>query len=454
MKIPFTFLAITALFAFSPSAFSQAKGDPEFRDFVGSNGKTIQAILVDKSDEKAKAILKMKNGQRVVIDYDKLSAGDQDFVKKWSKERAVFLEQCVGLTVRELLELRGYESFTFRLDNNSMIVEGKLNGHPAKFLIDTGAHASVLHVQSARNMDCTVGEMDQKIRGIGGEAPAAWADVSEIRLGESVIRNQRLLSADLMKDRPEGSRQMEDAIFGAEFLTQLRAVISYKEGRIFLRPDLAGGDGEVEKVPEFRLFKTSNGKTYKGNVSEKSRSAVKIVTEDGNESQISISSLSEADQEYIDDWSPQRATFLKYCRGLTVEDLLELRSYESFEYERRGNHIYVDGLLNETDTTFMIDTGAQTTVLHINTARETGCEVGPLDQVIYGVGGEAPAAITKVKLIKLGTADITNRSLISADLFKDQSGKPEFGAIFGADFMRELNGVITYRESRIFLRQD
>ena len=217
---------------------------------------------------------------------------------------------------------------------------------------------------------------------------------------------------------------------------------------------MAGGDGEVEKVPEFRLFKTLNGKTYKGNVSEKSRSAVKIVTEDGNESQISISSLSEADQEYIDDWSPQRATFLKYCRGLTVEDLLELRSYESFEYERRGNHIYVDGLLNETDTTFMIDTGAQTTVLHINTARETGCEVGPLDQVIYGVGGEAPAAITKVKLIKLGTADITNRSLISADLFKDQSGKPEFGAIFGADFMRELNGVITYRESRIFLRQD
>ena len=257
-----------------------------------------------------------------------------------------------------------------------------------------------------------------------------------------------------MKDRPEGARQMEDAIFGAEFLTQLRAVISYKEGRIFLRPDLASGEGKVEETPEFRIFKTTAGQTFKGNVKEKTISAVTIANEAGKETQMAIANLSEADQQYLEEWSPQRAAFLKYCRNLTVEDLLELRDYESFAYERRGNHIYVDGVLNETDTTFMIDTGAQTTVLHIGTAKATGCDVGPMDQVIYGVGGEAPAAITKVKLIKMGTADITNRSLISADLFKDQSGEPDFGAIFGADFMRELNGVITYRESRIFLRQD
>ena len=174
------FLSLLAvLVAVSPNGFSQNRGDEEYRDFVGSNGKTIQAILVDRSNEKKKAVLKLKSGQRVVVDYDTLSEGDQEFVKEWSKDRAVFLQQCQGLTVRELLELRGYESFKFKLDNNSMIVEGELNGNPAKFLIDTGAHSSVLHVQSAEKMGCRVGPMDQKIRGIGGEAPAAWTEVTK-----------------------------------------------------------------------------------------------------------------------------------------------------------------------------------------------------------------------------------------------------------------------------------
>ncbi|MDE0836674.1 MAG: aspartyl protease family protein [Akkermansiaceae bacterium] len=454
MKI-FTILsAVTAFLSVSSVSYSQsAEAAAEYRDFVGSNGKTIKAAIFDKSDNEV--ILLLPNGKKAKVGYDKLSGEDQKFIRGWSKERSIFLEQCRSLTVRELLELRGYESFKYKLKNNSMIVDGKLNGHPAEFLIDTGAHASVLHVQSANAMDCKVGPMDQVIRGIGGEAPAAWTEVAEIRLGDSIIRDQRLLSADLMKDRPVGSKKMEDAIFGAEFLTQLRAVISYKEGRIFLRPDLSDGEGDPAKRPDFRLFKSSDGKkTFKGNVVGKTSSAVKIALDNGKEIQMAISRLSKEDQEVIKNWSPAKAAFMNYCQDLTVEELLKLRQYESFEYERRGNHIYVDGLLNDTETTFMIDTGAQTTVLHIGSAKNAECEVGPLDQVIYGVGGEAPAAITKVKLLKMGTAKITNRSLISADLFKDNPGEPSFGAIFGADFMRELDGVITYRESRIFLRQD
>ncbi|MFK7852267.1 MAG: aspartyl protease family protein [Akkermansiaceae bacterium] len=450
------FITLCAALAWSCSAsftYAQFKeAEAEYRDFTGSNGKTVKAAIFDKTAEEV--VLLLPNGKKAKVPIESLSEEDQEFIKGWSKEKSIFLEQCRSLTVRELLELRGYESFKYKLENNSMIVDGKLNGNPAKFLIDTGAHSSVLHVQSAEEMGCKVGPMDQVIRGIGGEAPAAWTEVGEIRLGESIIKNQRLLSADLMKDRPEGSKKTEDAIFGAEFLTQLHAVISYKEGRIFLRPDLADGEAPVAKTPEFRLFKLQNGKTFKGNIAGKTSSAVTFENEAGKKVQMAISRLSEEDKEVIDKWTPAKAAFLRYCQDLTVEELLELRKYESFAYERRGNHIYVDGFLNETETTFMIDTGAQTTVLHIESAKDAKCEVGPLDQVIYGVGGQAPAAITKVKLVKMGTAEITNRALISADLFKDNPGEPSFGAIFGADFLRELDGVITYRESRIFLRQE
>ena len=60
-----------------------------------------------------------------------------------------------------------------------------------------------------------------------------------------------------------------------------------------------------------------------------------------------VGRLTEEDQKYVNDWSPQREIFLRQCRGLTVQDILELRKYQSFEYKRLGNHIFVDGQLNK-----------------------------------------------------------------------------------------------------------
>jgi hypothetical protein len=80
-----------------------------------------------------------------------------------------------------------------------------------------------------------------------------------------------------------------------------------------------------------------------------------------------------------------------------------------------------------------------------------------MDQVIHGIGGTAPAALTKVPSLKMGDATIEGRTLLSADLFKDMNipgGKGDHDAIFGADFLRELDGVISYKEARIFLKPD
>ena len=74
-----------------------------------------------------------------------------------------------------------------------------------------------------------------------------------------------------------------------------------------------------------------------------------------------------------------------------------------------------------------------------------------------GIGGSAPAADAKVALMKMGDAVIENRVLMAADLEKDRpsyGGKSSHDAIFGADFLRQLDGVINYKEGRIFLRPD
>ena len=146
---------------------------------------------------------------------------------------------------------------------------------------------------------------------------------------------------------------------------------------------------------------------------------------------------------------------MRHCRGLSIEDLFLLRRFQSFEYDRINNGMFVDGELNGLETAFEISTGSSTSLLDINVARQAKCEVGPMDLKIVGPGGgEAMAAVCKVPVIRIGDAEITNRSIQAMDMFPDEPEGGDYGAIFGADFLRELNGIITYQEERIFLRQE
>ena len=59
-----------------------------------------------------------------------------------------------------------------------------------------------------------------------------------------------------------------------------------------------------------------------------------------------------------------------------------------------------------------------------------------------------------VPKLTMGDAVLTNRKILYTDLNRG-GGEQEmdYVGLFGADFMRELEAVITYRESRIFLLQ-
>lgn len=440
-----------------------AEEEIKYRIFKNAAGKEISAVIVEKTEEDVLFLL--ENGKRARVAIDKLSEEDQEFVKTWDEAEAKFLLECRGLTVRELLELRGYESFKFTLEDNSILVKGTLNGQEGKFLIDTGAGTSVLHVKYAEKAGCKIGKMgEETIYGIAGDAPAAWTDVAELKMGESVLKERKILSTDLTNGLPGGVRVGQDAIFGADFLSQLDAVISYKERRIFLRPDLSDEtnledlDPAAEDKSEnltFRLFKLKDGSTLRGKVKSKTSTGVVLTLVDGKDRSLTLDRFSPEDALYIFNWSAEAATFLKYCRGLTVEKLLTLRAYQSFVYERRGNHIFVDGTLNKNQVTYMIDTGAESSVLHLWAAKKHNCKVGPMDREVWGIGGKAPAAVTGIDELTMGDAVLTNRKVLSVDMARfrkdDELG---YAGIFGADFMRELEAVITYRESRVFLRQE
>lgn len=454
---PIIFRSLSLSLLLAAGASAQKSVEQEYRDFKGTNGKVIQAVLIDKTD--SEAVLLLRNGQRANVPLDKLADDDQSYVKSWKKEEAIFLQKCRGLTIRQCLELRGYESFTFRLENNSIFVDGKVNGKPAKLLIDTGAGTSLLHAPFATSVGLEVGPMTEKIYGVAGEAPAGWTPVPTIQLGEAVFKDRRILATDMLKDKPPGARAREDGILGAEFMNKLDAVISYPERRIFLRPDrsdqdeagLANGGGSVD----FRLFKTKDGKILRGKVTSKTPTVATFELVGGKTQQMAIDRFVPEDEAYLKSWSEEGALFLQHCQSLTVNELLKLRKYQSFQFERRGNHIFVDGTLNGNDVTYMIDTGADSSLLHLDAAKKYGCEVGPMDQEVWGIGGKAPAAVSVISKLTMGDAVLTKRKVLATDMTRGEENDEEMGyvGLFGADFMRELEAVITYTENRIFLIQ-
>lgn len=440
------------------------------RAFKGTNGKEIKAALIDKNETTATLLL--ENKRRAVVPLTNLSPEDQKYIKEWSKEKALFLQKCLGLSVRQLLELRGYESFPMTLQGNSIIVSAKLNGKNAQFIVDTGAGTSLLHTKTAEKCELTIGPMTEIVSGVAGDVPAGWVQVPTLSIGESLFKNRKILATDMDKDKPDSAKSDATAgLFGADLLSQLDTVISYKENRIFFRPDKSdhtqvdgdaaksvdlGVEGEVKSKDEalnFRIFKLRDGKSFRANILSKTSTVLTVTLVTGKTQQVPILNLSDADQKYADIWTEAGDIFLRYCGALTIEELLNLRKYNAFLYERRGNHIFVDGTLNDAAVTWMIDTGANTSLLDLKQANKSGCEVGPMEHLVYGIGGSAPAGETVMKKITLGKVEMTNRRTLATDMSARSGGELDYVGLFGADFMRELDAVITYSEKKIFLYQ-
>lgn len=459
MKLLKNILAAGLLMSPLASAQTNADAEVQYREFKNASGKAIQAVLVDKNE--SKAVFLLRNGRRATVDISSMSADDQAYIKGWNKAKAYFLQKCKGLTVGELLTLRGYEAIPIKFMNNSMLIEAKINGKPAKFIVDTGAGSSLFHTGAAERCGCPLGEFTEKVYGVSGEAPAAWAEVAELSIGQSVFKNRKILATDMSVDKHKGAKMRDDGLFGADFLSDLDAVISYRERKLYLRPDNSDkvsvaktGDAEKdEDALSYRIFKNKQGKIYRGNITKKTATVITLKKTDGKTVQLPISQLSAEDASYAYKWSEEGAHFLQHCRSLTIQELLELRSYQHFEYERKGNHIFVDGTLNDNEVTWLIDTGADNSLLHLKAAQDNNVQIGPMDKKVYGVGGEAPAAGCMVESVTMGNATFKKRKVMATDLDRFEQGLDYVG-LFGADFMRECNAVITYREQRIFLKQE
>ncbi len=470
MKIRSSALALAAALLLAP--FAHADDASLYRRYNTKDGKTFKAVVQSKTDASVNFL--MENGRVVPMPIRDLSDPDQQFVRKWTKLKDDLLRNAefAKLTVQDILELVGYQSFEFDLSGNHIFVEGLVSGKTMKLMVDTGAQTTVFHDASAKDAGLEIGAYDQWIYGVAGKQEAAVVSVPSIKLGEAQVTNRKYIAADLFKAQP-GARDF-DGILGADFLREWDAVISYREGRMFLKVDRSAGTKPADTKPspgapatpaaagkqEFRRWTSKDGKSFYGAVEDKTDNAVTFVMQNGAKTTVPIDRFAEADADQLKKWSKLRENIARSTefRRMSVRELLDLRGYQSFVYRLDGNHIMVDGNVNESKARFLIDTGAHGGVLYSEFAVKAKVDVGPYDQKIIGIGGEAPAALAKVTSLTIGDAVIRNRTLLAADLFKQETtglaGSKNYDAIFGADFLRELDGVVNYKENRIFLKPD
>ena len=452
------------LAALLPAAAQEAS---VYRRFSTRDGKPFYAVVVEKTP--TSVTLKLKDGKTVTRTIRELADPDQNFIRKWTKFKDDLLNnsEFAKLTVKQLLELRGYQSFEFDIEGNHIYVDGQVNGKAMRFMVDTGADTSLIHSGSAEEAALEMGPFDQKIFGVGGVAMAAVTIVPNIKLGDAVVEKRKLLATDLFKSG--GGPKTYDVIFGADFLRELDAVISYREGRMFLKPDninkpappKSGAAPANTVKAEFRRWTMADGKTFSAALSDKNEAEGTALFrfQDGRLAPLPTAKLNDTDRHMVEGWSKLRDDLAQQpeFRTLTVKELLELRTYQSFDYRLDGNQILVDGTVNNTKARFLVDTGAHGCVLHLTFAERASLKVGPMTEKIYGIGGEAPAALAEVPVMQLGDSVIEKREVLVADLFKDQGrleGQGEYDALFGADFLRELDAVISYKENRMFLRPE
>lgn len=134
----------------------------------------------------------------------------------------------------------------FTLEGFLIAVEGKINGKPAKLILDTGAGVGLFTPKSAAKLELK--PQGKAMIGGGGEklVPAEFTTVQELSLGGAVQKNQLGVILDL----PSGAKSNFDGIVGFPFLKNYVVQLDYAAKKVrFLTPEQFSPDPKATVLP-------------------------------------------------------------------------------------------------------------------------------------------------------------------------------------------------------------
>lgn len=135
--------------------------------------------------------------------------------------------------------------FPFQFREGLLWVEVSVpeTNRPLNFLLDSGAEASVINLQTARELDLSLGQR-VGVRGVGVSTEAYWCGTKSARTAGLELPS-RFLALDLGKLSSSCERHV-DGLIGADFFRGRAVQIDFHDRKVrLLYPDAANVAGEV-----------------------------------------------------------------------------------------------------------------------------------------------------------------------------------------------------------------
>lgn len=143
----------------------------------------------------------------------------------------------VSQKVASFLAERGFTRIPMRLDSGAHFsVAGSLNGHPTRFIVDTGSSTTVIDIKTAAETGISVAGtgLVQDV-GQGRREQIDSAQVKELSIGGFTISNAAILALNISSAVLRTKTETNSGLLGAEYLAFNFAVIDVGGMALYLR---------------------------------------------------------------------------------------------------------------------------------------------------------------------------------------------------------------------------
>lgn len=260
---------------------------------------------------------------------------------------------------------------------NQHQASGKLNGKPVTFIIDSGAHASLISTDTCKRIGLKTVEIG-KGRGIGGDETAFMTEYESMTIGEHLkFPAQKVRASDMNQTKEAGN--VSDGLIGADVLTKIGAIIDFRTHRLAYY-------NAKDKVDISPIAKSSG--------------------------------------------------------------------FQEIQLKNVHGHSVLETTIKGQPARFIIDTGAQQSLLDTAFATRLGLPLIPTAMLIQGIGSERKSAeITSIDEIELGgSSKLKHSPMLVMPLDHVQSDETaRFDGILGAEFLFATGAVYDAGNQKLYI---
>jgi predicted aspartyl protease len=134
-------------------------------------------------------------------------------------------------------QLQMVAQFPLVMEGNTALVDARINGRPARFLVDTGSGVTLIGRPAAAALGLEAFATDMTMYGVGGSDRASQTTIREFKLGDATVHNFTMIVSGpgLKSSRYVG-------IIGEDFLSQTDVELDFAQGvmRLITPKDCAG----------------------------------------------------------------------------------------------------------------------------------------------------------------------------------------------------------------------